>query len=177
MKICKDHGVNKVLVLSITCRPGHPRLVEGLNNILRARQLTYDYELIYNENITADFIWKDRLHLSNRGTDRLTSNFRRILNGIYLAHAMQPYNDTSPTLNEHIPVEHGGGEGRGGEGRGGVESMDTDKKNPEEICIPFNQNNNNQINRCALLEQDVNSISSELLTLHIKKDWLRRQWC
>ena len=40
VKICKDHGVNKVLVSSITCRPGHPRLVEDLNNILRARQLT-----------------------------------------------------------------------------------------------------------------------------------------
>ena len=47
---------------------------------------------------------------------------------------MQPYNATSPTLNEHIPVEHG-------EGRGGVESMDTDKKNPEEIGISFNRNN------------------------------------
>ena len=83
VKICKDHGVNKVLMSSITCRPGHPRLVEDLNNILRARQLTYDYALICNENITADFIWKDRIHLGNRGTDRLTSNFRRILNGIY----------------------------------------------------------------------------------------------
>ena len=83
VKTCKVHGVKKVSVSSITCRPGHPRLVEDLNNILRARQILHDYELIYNDNITADFIWKDRLHLSNRGNDRLTSNFRRILNGMH----------------------------------------------------------------------------------------------
>ena len=66
VNICKDHGVNKIFVSSITCRPEYPRIVEDINNILRARQVLYDYELIYNDDITADFIWKDKLHLSDR---------------------------------------------------------------------------------------------------------------
>ena len=54
--ICKDHGNNTVFVSSITCRPEIPRLVEDLNNILRARQTTFDYEVIYNDNITEEHI-------------------------------------------------------------------------------------------------------------------------
>ena len=59
VKICKYHGVNTVFVSAITCRPGCPRLVEDLNNILRAWQTTRDYEMIYNDNITEEHIWKD----------------------------------------------------------------------------------------------------------------------
>ena len=65
---------------------------------------------------------------------------------------MQLYDHTSPTLIEHIQVEHG-------EGKGGAESMDA-PKNPEETGISFNGNNYNSINSRTLLEQDVN-ISSE----------------
>ena len=43
----------------------------------------------------------------------------------------------------------------------GATPKDLEQKNPEEIGISFNHNNNNQINRSALLEQDVNSILSE----------------
>ena len=59
---CKDYGVNQVLVSSLTCRPGHDRDINEVNALLKSKQLTHDFTLIFNENIHASHIWRDDIH-------------------------------------------------------------------------------------------------------------------
>ena len=80
---CRDFGANKVLVSSITYRPGHENLIKEVNNILNAKKFTNDFIIIYNDNIKATDIWRDDLHLNNRGRDILANN---IINAVNRAH-------------------------------------------------------------------------------------------
>ena len=80
---CKDYGVNQVLVSSLTCRPGHDRDINEVNALLKSKQFTHDFTLIFNENIHASYIWRDDIHLNNLGRDIIANN---IINAVNRAH-------------------------------------------------------------------------------------------
>ena len=80
VKTCHEFGANTVYVSSIIYREDYPDIVVQLNNILRSWQITYDYTLIYNDNIDANCLAGDRHHLSRWGKDKLSDNFSRALN-------------------------------------------------------------------------------------------------
>ena len=77
---CKELGVNKVFVSGVIMRKDYPEQVRTLNNILEQWQFLHDYTFIYNENITEECLAWDQHHLNNRGSLRLSANFRRALN-------------------------------------------------------------------------------------------------
>ena len=83
VKTCQKYGCNKVFVSAITFRPNFPNEVSKLNNILESWQVTHDFKLIYNNNIDATCISRDRRHLNNKGKNILSSNFVNILNKLY----------------------------------------------------------------------------------------------
>ena len=83
VKACQTNGCNKVFISSIIYRPDYPDVVIQLNNILRQWQALHNYELIYNDNINDSCIANDNLHLSTKGKNRLSSNFRRALNKLH----------------------------------------------------------------------------------------------
>ena len=80
VKTCHEQGVNKVYVSEIIHRPDYPDIVIQTNNILRCWEALHDYTLIYNSNIDSSCICSDKVHLTGKGKNRLSSNFRRVLN-------------------------------------------------------------------------------------------------
>ena len=80
---CRDFGVNRVLVSNITYRPGYEELVKEVNDLLDAKKLIHDFNLIYNDNIKATHIWKDDLHLNNMGREILANNIIDAVNHVH----------------------------------------------------------------------------------------------
>ena len=68
---CRKFGVNKILVSAITYRPAYRELIKQVNDLLDAKRFINDFTLIYNNNIKADHIWRDGLHLANNIIDAL----------------------------------------------------------------------------------------------------------
>ena len=83
VKTCQEHGCNKVYVSAITYRSDYPDQVLKLNNILDAWQFSNNFKLIYNGNIDATCISRDRRHLNNKGKAKLSSNFINVLNKMH----------------------------------------------------------------------------------------------
>ena len=78
--ICRSYGVNDVYVSSITYRRQYQKLITDLNNILRSKQLSHDFILIENDNISAKHIWRDKIHLNELGSVALANNFINCMN-------------------------------------------------------------------------------------------------
>ena len=77
---CHEQGVNDVYVSSIIIRPGFEKEVETVNQYLEADQGNYGFTFINNKNITLNNLWKDRVHLNDRGVNILQENFALSLN-------------------------------------------------------------------------------------------------
>ena len=84
VETCKDYGVNKVFVSGIVCRPDETENVDVLNRTLYQWSFLHGYTFISNSNIKEDCLGWDQIHLNYRGTNRLSSNFRRALNKPYV---------------------------------------------------------------------------------------------
>ena len=78
--LCKDYGCNQVFVSGIVYRPDAEETVTQLNNILYQWSYLHGYTFIFNSNIKEDCLDNGKLHLTDRGSARLSSNFRRALN-------------------------------------------------------------------------------------------------
>ena len=84
VETCKDYGVNKVFVSGVIRRPDEMEKVDTLNRTLYQWSFLHGYTFISNSNIKEDCLGWDQLHLNYRGTNRLSSNFRRALNKPYV---------------------------------------------------------------------------------------------
>ena len=78
--ICKDYGVNTVFVSGLVYRERYKEKVREINSFLSAREYISEYTFIDNDNITTWDLWKDRLHLNERGTIKLANNFINAIN-------------------------------------------------------------------------------------------------
>ena len=84
VETCKDYGTNSVFVSGVVYRPDAVEDVSQLNSVLYQWSFLHGYTFISNENIKYDCLDRDELHLNFRGSNRLTSNFRRALNKPYV---------------------------------------------------------------------------------------------
>ena len=84
VETCKDYGTNSVFVSGVVYRPDAVEDVSQLNSILYQWSFLHGYTFISNDNIKYDCLDRDELHLNFRGSNRLTSNFRRALNKPYV---------------------------------------------------------------------------------------------
>ena len=69
--VCCSYGVNNVFVSSITYRQQFQKSVSAnnyLNKLLLSKQLLNNFKVIKNDNITAEHIWREKIHLNHKGT-------------------------------------------------------------------------------------------------------------
>lgn len=85
VKLCHSYGVNKVYVSAISYRPQLQHSVRDINNLLIDNQMLYNYELIHHDNINAEHIWKDKVHLNNKGLSVIANNFINAINREHIA--------------------------------------------------------------------------------------------
>ena len=83
VEICKNYGVNTVLVSGITYRSQFKEKICEINNFINARQLVNDFIFINNENINERDIWKDKVHLNDKGIVKLANNFIKSINSAH----------------------------------------------------------------------------------------------
>ena len=81
---CKRGGCNTVFVSGIVNRPDYSAEVTTLNNILHQWSFLHGYTFIFNDNIKADCLARDKLQVNFKGALRLGANFRRALNKPYV---------------------------------------------------------------------------------------------
>ena len=77
---CQLYGVNNVYVSSMIYREGLMHKVTEVNNILKGNELSNNYVLIDNSNVTSYHIWSDKIHPNNEGLTVLANNFINALN-------------------------------------------------------------------------------------------------
>ena len=80
--MCQKYGVNEVFVSEITYRPKFENDINEINNILHGKSLLHNFQVISNSNINGMHLWIDNLHLNDHGTNILTSNYTRAINGV-----------------------------------------------------------------------------------------------
>ena len=80
VNICQSYGVNDVFVSGLTFRNRHQSKVRELNNILNKSKFLYGFSFINNDNILAQDICKDDLHLNYTGTVKIAINITEALN-------------------------------------------------------------------------------------------------
>ena len=80
VKICKDHGVNDVLVSGITFRGNFLAKVRDLNNSIQSKEGMYDFKFIDNTNILRSDICTDNLHLNHSGIAKIAINIANAIN-------------------------------------------------------------------------------------------------
>ena len=80
IETCRNGGVEKVFVSSITCRPPFHEKVKELNELLQYNAGIYNYEFIDNTRIDRNHLKNDRVHLNKEGISILENNFLAYLN-------------------------------------------------------------------------------------------------
>ena len=80
VKVCQSHGVNDIFVSGLTFRNRHLTKVRELNNNLNKSKSLYGFIFINNDNILAQDICKDDLHLNYTGTVKIAINITEALN-------------------------------------------------------------------------------------------------
>ena len=84
VNLFRDHGCNQIFVSGIVYRPDAVDKVKQLNHVLYQWSFLHGYTFIFNENVKEDCLDGGKLHLTTRGSARLSSNFRRALNRPYV---------------------------------------------------------------------------------------------
>ena len=81
---CKNSGVEDVIVSGIIRRNDFEvdSKRRRINKMLKSMCDKTGFHFLCNENITFSQLWKDGLHLSNRGIGMLSNNFSKYLNNI-----------------------------------------------------------------------------------------------
>ena len=79
-KTCKDGGVKRIYISSITCRPSHQEKIDKINELLQYYAGIYRYEYIDNASIKEVHLKRDGVHLNYEGTCLLANNFLSHLN-------------------------------------------------------------------------------------------------
>lgn len=80
VKKCRRHGVKKIYVSSITCRPLYQTKVNKVNELLQYYAGIYNYEFIDNGCIREEHLKKDGVHLNQTGISLLANKFLYHLN-------------------------------------------------------------------------------------------------
>ena len=78
--LCQHNGVNDVFVSSVINRPSFQSKVDELNRYLDANAREHNFTFIDNSNIQEIHLWRDKVHLNNKGIMLLANNFLNILN-------------------------------------------------------------------------------------------------
>ena len=104
VNLCKDHGCNQIFVSGIVYRPDAVDKVKQLNHVLYQWSFLHGYTFIFNENIKEGCLDSGKLHLTTRGSARLSSNFRRALNKpyVWLSH-LEPNTGSYDCNISHTP--------------------------------------------------------------------------
>ena len=77
---CRSYGVNDIYISGLTCRPNFQNKINTINSILQRNANNHGFSFIDNTNITRNMLWKDNLHLTEKGTILLARNFLNKLN-------------------------------------------------------------------------------------------------
>ena len=78
---CVANGVEKVFISGLViCERVDKTRVSNINKILESKCVELDFIFIKNENIYSEHIWKDGIHLSDKGKDILSINYINTLN-------------------------------------------------------------------------------------------------
>ena len=77
---CRNGGVLKIFVSSITCRPLYQEKIDSVNKLLKYYAGIYRYEFIDNSGITKEHLKKDGVHLLHSGICILANNFLAHIN-------------------------------------------------------------------------------------------------
>ena len=69
-KKCLSYGVKEVIISSIFIKKQFKftRIIRQVNDLLRDECKRNNFQLISNDNITREVLWRDGLHLNNDGT-------------------------------------------------------------------------------------------------------------
>ena len=83
-KLCKEKGVNDVLISGIICRRNKywNNKVIATNKILKQLCIEHQFTFIENENISVEQLWKDGIHLLESGKVILANNFINYINNL-----------------------------------------------------------------------------------------------
>ena len=84
VETCRQGGVQKIYVSSITCRPLFQWKVDGVNRLLQENANYHNYEYIDNACIRENHLKGDQLHLNKQGTIMSANNFLSHLNRPYV---------------------------------------------------------------------------------------------
>ena len=81
---CKAYGVDEVIISSILVKKDRnlTKLIRQVNNILRDECKKLEFSFICNDNISADYLCGDGIHLLDQGTYILGSNFVDTINNL-----------------------------------------------------------------------------------------------
>ena len=80
VKTCRNGGVSRILVSSITYRPLYKDKINQINDLLKYYAGIYDFEYIDNSSIWENHIKRDGVHLNQEGICILADNFLNYLN-------------------------------------------------------------------------------------------------
>ena len=83
---CRENGVNRIIISGLCYRNSIPlnRKINDINTILQNKCSEINFEFIDNQNIQVDcHLWKDGLHLNDKGIEILANNYLQNLNVNY----------------------------------------------------------------------------------------------
>ena len=83
VKVCFDNGVKEVLVSGVTFRYNLMSKITQLNNHIESKKQTYGFRFINNDNINANDIWRDKIHLSESGIVKIANNIIDAINALH----------------------------------------------------------------------------------------------
>ena len=78
---CRQHGIENILVSSITCRPMYQNKVDKVNSLLKYYASIYGFRYIENSRIQPEHIKEsDGVHLIHEGVCILADNYLAHIN-------------------------------------------------------------------------------------------------
>ena len=79
VNMCRNGGVNNMIVSAITARPAFQAKLDEVNRLLKANAGPHNYIFSENSNINSSHLWKDKVHLNNEGISLLALNYLDVL--------------------------------------------------------------------------------------------------
>ena len=81
---CKSAGINDIIISSIITRKDVDVEVKriSVNTLTKSMCQRNGFKFLSNDNISKSQLWKDGLHLSQRGLNSLANNFIGVINNI-----------------------------------------------------------------------------------------------
>ena len=85
-KICTSYGVKDIIVLSVLPKRNISltRIIRELNDQFKTNCQLNNFGFICNDNVTSNYLWKDGIHFTDKGTNILAGNFVNFLNDFVL---------------------------------------------------------------------------------------------